>query len=260
MSCTPQTTPATTPTLAASTLHMYATSSTHSLVLDLATAYSETHPEINIGVTSVNDTTDIPQPVETRSQYVVTVNADPAQFDWIVPIAQDAIVLLIDPDTTLSDVSVEQIRAIYQGRISNWEVVTETIGPIIPVSREMGSDLRTEFERLVMGQSRIMAGVRILTSDQQMAAFVGNTSGAVGYVSLGSITDASAVIPLDGVIPSVESVMQGIYPLRTTIYLAGQRPRNAQERTFVNWVQGIEGQRVVSRRYVPLLPVTFEGD
>jgi phosphate transport system substrate-binding protein len=60
------------------------------------------------------------------------------------------------------------------------------------------------------------------------------------------------VLSIEGVMPSQETVANNSYPLRSTLYIIGRAEPEGAYRTFVGWIQGIEGQMVIQSQYAPL--------
>jgi len=253
MGCNPPATPATTPTSATSVLTLYPTQSTRPLAVDLARAYDAEQQVVSVSTLPSQDTTAYSSIEANQSAYLMTLHLSPEYSDHAIPIAQDAILIIANSD--VSDMTLEQLRAIYQGRVADWEQLDGDSQPIIAVSREGSSDIRQEFNRMVMGRSRTSASTRLVTSDAQMIEFVNRTDGAIGYISAGYRTDTAGVLHINGVSASVEAIIQGIYPLRTTVYAIRNPSSEQQNDLFLNWIQSIEGQQIVSQRYLPILSV-----
>jgi len=59
-------------------------------------------------------------------------------------------------------------------------------------------------------------------------------------------------VAVDGVAPTLENVANNSYPLRSTIFIVGQREPEGDFRSFIGWVQSPEGQTVVTRSHAAL--------
>ena len=163
-------------------------------------------------------------------------------------IAIDGIAVIVNRNNAVSNLTVEQIYGIYTGTITNWNQVGGRNAPIAVVSREVGSGTRSAFEEIVRFQGRLLVGANQLTSTGAILANVSQNQYAIGYISLGSVTDAVKAISINGVAPTVENVSRGAYRIaRSFIILTGSNV-HPESTTFVDWILSPAGQAVVSRR------------
>jgi phosphate transport system substrate-binding protein len=71
-----------------------------------------------------------------------------------VPIIYDAIAVIVHRNNPLDNLSMDQIRKIYAGKITRWTEVGGADKAITVVTREEGSGTRETFQNLVMGKMR----------------------------------------------------------------------------------------------------------
>ncbi|MGC8838849.1 MAG: substrate-binding domain-containing protein, partial [Anaerolineae bacterium] len=141
-----------------------------------------------------------------------------AGWHW-VPIAYDAIVLVVHPENPLDGLSLAQVRELFAGRVARWSDLGGSPEEVLPVSREEGSGTRWDFETLVMQGKRVTPAAVVMPSGRAVVEFVGEHPGAVGYVGLARAREKVKVLALDGVRPSVATVREGTYPLPRLCYL-----------------------------------------
>jgi phosphate transport system substrate-binding protein len=178
---------------------------------------------------------------------------------WAAPIGQDGIAIIVHPDVDVTGLSVDELRAVYQGRITRWEELGGSEGSIVVFTREQGSGTRAGFERLVMGRRTTTPNARIAASSQQVITTVARTHGAIGYISMGYLDSTTDVLRIDDVLPTSVTVFDNVYPLRTTLYVVGLQEPEDQYRQFIGWIQSPEGQVVVAQRYAPLIPLPVQA-
>jgi len=163
-------------------------------------------------------------------------------------IAIDGIAVIVNRNNAVSNLTVEQIFGIYTGTITNWNQVGGRNAPIAVVSREEGSGTRGAFEEIVRFQGRLLAGANQLTSTGAILANVSQNQDAIGYISLGSVTDSVKALSVAGVAPTVENVSRGVYRIaRPFIVLTGSNV-HPESTAFINWVLSPAGQTIVTRR------------
>jgi phosphate transport system substrate-binding protein len=233
-------------------IRIVATTTTYPLALDLLTTYNATVEPVRSSVQSANFVAARRNIMRDPSLYMMT-NALPSDQDlWIAPIARDGIAIIVGDDVSVDHLSLDQLRAIYQGRITNWTQVGGTSGSIIVYSREEGSGTRLEFERMVMGSRPLNARARITVSSQQIVEQVQATPGSIGYVSSGYLQGRAHVLSVEGQYPDKAAIARDQYPLRTTIYLVGLTEPEPANRTVFGWMQSLPGQAVVAHSFVPM--------
>ena len=256
MGCSTQTSPATTPTLLVEPLRIDTTTATMPLVLDLTTAYNEFQPRAAFNTQDANYQTVLDNMLSGETPYFMSNHIAADSELWAAPIAQDGIAIIVHPDSDLEDLSTEELRDIYQGRIDNWRRVGAKAGSITVYSRENGSGTRAEFERMVMGRRRITTLARVAISSENMITRVASTPGSIGYVSMSQVDERVKVVAIDDVLPTAQSVASNRYPLRSTIFIVGQEEPEAFYRDFIGWIQSPQGQEIVAAQFTPLLEVS----
>jgi phosphate transport system substrate-binding protein len=167
-------------------------------------------------------------------------------------IAIDGIAVIVNSENAVSNLSLRQIHGIYTGAITNWSQVGGRNATIAVVSREEGSGTRSAFEELVDFQGFLLANANQLTSTGAILANVAQNQDAIGYISLGSVTDTVKAISVGGAAPTAENVMRGTYRIaRPFIVLTGNNV-HLESAAFVQWVLSPAGQAVVTNKgYIP---------
>ena len=133
-------------------------------------------------------------------------------------LAYDGIAVIINPENTVEDLTVEQIAAIYTGEITNWSEVGGIDAEIVLIGREAGSGTRGGFEEIV-GVEDACAYRQELTSTGDVITAVSQNPGAIGYASLASVKDTVKAIKVGGVTPSEETVKDETYAIQRPFVL-----------------------------------------
>ncbi len=235
-------------------LYFTANTSTHPLLRDLAAAYSQEHPLITI----VNQRSER-LPVSWEHGYAL-ITSIPASGDfWAAPIGQDAIAIVVHPNLVIPALSATDLRRIFMGTANNWSDFGGPDIDIVIVSRESSSLTRQAFETQVMGQRPISLRARLATTPSAMHQIISQTPGAIGFLSMGLLTDRVRVVSLIGdddiaVQPTPDTVADGSYPLQIPLLIIGPQPPTPGDRyyEFILWMQQGGGQRIIAQRYAPL--------
>ncbi len=248
--CSSPKVPAATSTLDMVTLHVHATTATYPLLLDLSN--QNTFPAFTFDTETGNYHTMIDRLISGDAPYFFSNHLPADSTLWAAPVAQDGIAIIVHPDNTIDGLTIDQLRHIYQGRVSNWHDCGGAEGNIIILSRENGSGTRAEFERLVMGERRTTPGAQLAPSSAAMVVSVASLPGSIGYVSVSYVDSSVHPLMVDGIAPTLDNVAGNLYPLRSTVFVVGKDEPRDEYRLFIGWVQGIDGQAIVARRYAPL--------
>lgn len=251
VSCSSQTLPATTPPTPVTPLRIYTTTATHPLALDLATAYNRIQPDQSFQTRFANYQIMLAELENDNALYFFTNHLPPESDLWAAPIGQDGLAIIAN--TELENLTLDELRAIYQGHLTDWHTLNAIHHqPIVVFSREHGSATRAEFEQMVMGHRVTTSNARVVSSSDQIVELVAQTPGSIGYVSMGHIRESNRVLRLNGILPNSQTVLDNTYPLRSTIFVVGHREPTGIYRELIGWLQSPAGQQIIARRHAPL--------
>ena len=133
-------------------------------------------------------------------------------------LAYDGIAVIVNPENTVEDLTVEQIAAIYKGEVTNWSEVGGIDADIVLIGREAGSGTRSGFEEIVKVED-LCQYRQELTSTGDVITAVAQNPGAIGYASLASVKDTVKAVKVGGVAPSDETVKDETYAIQRPFVL-----------------------------------------
>ena len=133
-------------------------------------------------------------------------------------LAYDGIAMVVNPENPVSDLSLEQIAAIYTGEITNWKEVGGNNAEIVLIGREAGSGTRDGFETIT-GTAEACEYRQELTSTGDVIATVASNPDAIGYASLAALKDTVKALSVSGVTPTEETVKDGSYIIQRPFVL-----------------------------------------
>ena len=134
-------------------------------------------------------------------------------------LAYDGIAVIVNPDNTVEDLTLEQIAAFYTGEVTNWSEVGGADAEIVLIGREAGSGTRGGFEEIVDVEDACKYRQE-LSSTGDVIATVAQNPGAIGYASLASVKDTVKAVKVAGVTPSEATVKDGSYAIQRPFVLA----------------------------------------
>ena len=187
-----------------------------------AEMYRDVAPDVRVLVSGVGSSAGI-ESVSTGSSDIGTSSRDlkPEEEDYGLvdtPIAYDAIAVIANPSNTVTSLTKQQVKEIFQGKIRDWSQVGGKSGPIHLVNRDEASGTREAFSKIVMDAEPFDPTAAVLPGTGQVRAVVSDAPGAIGYISFGFVTPSVKTIAIDGVAPSKESVFSGAYPVQRTLH------------------------------------------
>jgi len=169
-----------------------------------------------------------------------------------VTIAIDGIAVILHRNNPIRNLTIEQIRDIYTGAVTDWSQVSggSKKGRIAVISREEGSGTRGAFEELVGFQGKLLAGANESTSTGAIKASIAQNADAVGYISLGSVDNTVRAVSVNGVAASNNNVTRGTYKIaRPFLVLTGNNV-HAETTAFINWILSRAGQNIVKTSWI----------
>ena len=133
-------------------------------------------------------------------------------------VALDGIAVIVNADSKVEDLSVEQIAKIFTGKITDWSEVGGEAGKISCIGREAGSGTRDGFETIT-GTAEACKYRQELTSTGDVIATVASNPDAIGYASLAALKDTVKALRVSGVTPTEETVKDGSYIIQRPFVL-----------------------------------------
>lgn len=229
----------------------------------LAEAFMNANPEIQIQVTGggsgvgiaalINGTTDI----AASSRPIKTSETDKlkqrfATTGFAVPIARDGLSIYLNEANPVKELTLAQIRSIYTGAITNWKQVGGKDAPIILYSRENSSGTYTYFKDNVLMGKDFAPRAQTLQGTAAVVNAVAKDANGIGYGGAAYAKGIKfAAVKKDdkspGVLPSLETVRSGQYPISRYLYLYTRVKPAKEMKAFLDWAVSPAGQEIVSK-------------
>ena len=165
----------------------------------------------------------------------------------------DGIAVIVNPENTVEDLTLEQIAAIYTGEVTNWSEVGGADAEIVLIGREAGSGTRSGFEEIVEVKDKCQYRQE-LSSTGDVITTVAQNPGAIGYASLASVKDTVKAVKVGGVAPSEATVKDGSYAIQRPFVLATKSDAklNDAAQAFFDYVtSGDANEIIVAAGVVP---------
>ena len=128
-------------------------------------------------------------------------------------IALDGIAIIVNKDSKVEDLTVDQLKQMFTGEITNWSEVGGDDGEIVLVGREAGSGTRDGFESIVDVKDSCKYAQELTATGAVISAVEANPL-AIGYASLSAVGDTVAMVTVEGVECSEDTVKDGTYKIQ----------------------------------------------
>ena len=162
-------------------------------------------------------------------------------------LAYDGIAVIVNNNNTVSNLTVDQIAAIFKGEISNWKELGGEDAEIVLIGREAGSGTRDGFESITKTTDACQYRQE-LTSTGDVITTVSQNPNAIGYASLASVKDTVSVVSVNGVVPSETTVKDGSYLIQRPFVLVTMKDKPLSEaaQLFFDWATSKDASSIIS--------------
>ena len=199
--------------------------------------------------------------IATASREIDANETEAAKKNGINPvkttIAYDGITVVVNPANSLSNLTFDQLRGIYNGSISNWKEVGGSDAQISVISRDSSSGTYKDFQKDVMLGDEYRPDALTQPATGGVVTEVSQNANAIGYIGFAYLDNSTKALSLDkgngSVAPTAESILSGAYPLSRSLYFYTNGEPSGLTKEFTDFVTSDKGQKVVSTvGYIPL--------
>ena len=234
------------------------------LVPQLAEEFKAQHPGTTFNIAAEGSTTGIAAIIygtaqigmasrPTKPEEVAAAKAKGVNFKETI-VAYDGIAVIVNSANPVKGLTKKQVEQIFTGDVADWSAIGGPPGKISIYTRNTSSGTYSEFKELAMKKRDYAPSSQKLAGNEQIASEVGKNPNGIGYVGLAYTTASGIkVLPIDGAIPSKESVLEKKYPYaRPTFYYTNGEP-NGLTKEFVDFTISPAGQKIVAQvGFVPI--------
>jgi len=206
----------------------------------------------------INGTTDICEASRDMKEQEYEDARAKGVNPYKVAIALDGIAVFLHEVNPVTELTLEQLKGIYTGEITNWKQVGGESHTIILYGRENNSGTYAYFKEHVLKNEDYAENTQTLPGTAAVVNAVAKDKFGIGY---GGIAWGKGVkylmvkgnVDSAGVTPSIETVTNGTYPISRELSWFFDGQPQGQLRTLLNWVLSPEGQKIAENAdYIPL--------
>lgn len=233
-------------------------------------AFMKKNPDVQISLSGggsgegikalIDKTTDI----ATSSREIKKEEVALAQGKGIKPVshvvAHDAIIPVVNPKNKVTNLSIDQLSQIYQGKITNWKEVGGDDLKIVVISRDSSSGTFESWDHFVMKKAKVTPQAQMLASNGAIVTAIAKNRYAIGYLGIGYINKSVKPLQVDGITGSAQTALSKAYPFSRELYMYTDGEPQGDVAKYIAFVTSIEGQKIVAKEgFVPLMDLKKSG-
>ena len=161
-------------------------------------------------------------------------------------IALDGIAIIVNNASKVEDLTVDQLKQMFTGEITNWSEVGGDDGEIVLIGREAGSGTRDGFESIVDVKDSCKYAQELTATGAVISAVEANPL-AIGYASLSAVGDTVKAVTVEGVECSEDTVKDGTYKIqRPFVFVTNDSaPLSEQAQAFFDFATSTDAADLI---------------
>ncbi len=201
----------------------------------------------------IDRTTDIATSSREAKEKEITEGKQKGVILTAHKIALDGIVPIVHPSMKVDNLTLEQLRDIYNGKIKTWKEIGGPDRPISVVSRDTSSGTYEVWEEKILKGDRVRPDALLVASNGQAVQTVAQNRYAIGYIGIGYVDKSIKVLKVNGKTASPASVRDGSWPIARALFMyTNGRPAGTIGK-FIDFMLSKDGQKIVNEvKYVSI--------
>ncbi|MGZ8937312.1 MAG: phosphate ABC transporter substrate-binding protein [Halobacteriota archaeon] len=163
----------------------------------------------------------------------------------LVPIAVDGIAVIVSPQNTVNNLTLNQTRDIFTGNITNWNQVGGSDAKINVVNREEGSGTRDGIQKVVLKGGNFSSGGITQSSTGAVRSYVAGDPNAIGYISFAEVDNSVKALNINAVAPKYDTIADGTYPIQRYFLLVTNGDPTGNAKAFIDFTLSPAGQAIL---------------
>jgi len=218
--------------------------------------YGKANPDVKISLSGggsgngmkaiIDSTTDI----ANASRFIKDKEVKLAHEKGVLPVpfavAYDSIIPIVHPSNSMTDISLEQLKGIYEGKIRNFKEIGGPDLEIVVISRDTSSGTYETWEGKVMKKAKVTPRAQLLASNGAVGQAVAGNKHAIGYVGIGYLNDTVKGLTVGGIEGTPETTLNASFPISRPLFMFTNGWPKGDTLDFINYVlHPDKGQKLV---------------
>lgn len=175
-------------------------------------------------------------------------------------IGYEAVAIYVHKNNPVKNLSKDQLKKIFTGKMVNWKEVGGKDAPIVPIiSSSENRAIVAMFEEQVMSKAPYGAGYKNINQPNDKMAAIAADANSICAESLGlmsslgsDVRDKIKTLSVNGVEPAEKNIRTGAYPITTTLLLVTKGLPKGDVKKFIDFMLSKEGQAFVAQSFIPV--------
>ncbi len=195
--------------------------------------------------------------IATSSREIKGNEIDLAKSKGVNPVAHvvayDAIIPVVNPKNKISNLTIDELSQIYQGKIANWKEVGGDDMKIVVISRDSSSGTFESWDHFVMKKAKVTPRAQMLASNGALVAAVSKNKYAIAYLGMGYVNKSVKTLKVNGIEATPQTALSREYPMSRELYMYTNGDPQGDIAKYLAFVKSSEGQKIVAQNgFVPL--------
>jgi phosphate transport system substrate-binding protein len=167
-----------------------------------------------------------------------------------IAVARDGVTFYVNESNPLTSLTVDQLKKIYLGELTNWKEVGGPDKKIVVFSRENSSGTYVFVKDNLLGGEDFAASAQTLPGTAAVVNAVAKEKFGIGYGGAAyakGIKELKIKVGTEEIGPALENVKSGKYPLSRDLFFYLRGKPSGDAKAFIDFCLSPEGQAVVSK-------------
>jgi len=171
-----------------------------------------------------------------------------------IAVSYDMLTPIVNPSNRVKNLTLEQLKGIFDGTITNWKQVGGDDMNIVVVSRDSSSGTYEYWNEHVMKKTDTRKDSLMQASNGAVVNTVANNKKAIGYIGFGYLDKSVKGLDVNSVPATLKNGKSGKYPISRKLYMyVNEKKYSAEAKAFVSYLLSKDGQKIVSEAgFIPL--------
>ncbi len=171
-----------------------------------------------------------------------------------IAVALDMIVPIVHPSNKIKNITTSQLKAIYDGSISNWKQLGGKDEKIVVISRDTSSGTYEVWHTKVMKKTDVRKDALLQASNGAVSSAIAGNPKAIGYIGFGYLSQNVSPLKVDSVVATIANGKSGKFPISRKLYMyINEKTVSADAEKYVDYILGADGQKLVKEAgFIPI--------
>jgi phosphate transport system substrate-binding protein len=234
------------------------------IMQSVSESYMAANPNIQIELSGGGSGNGIKALIEGQtmiamsSRDIKSSETDQAKAKGVTPnriaVAVDALVPVVHPSSKVAALSLEQLKALYEGKVSNWKEVGGDDAKVVLISRDTSSGTYETWAEMVMKGEKVTPSALMQASNGAVVQAVSKNKNAIGYIGIGYLNKSVKGLRIGETSATAETALSRAWPLSRELYVFTNGQPQSPIREFIAYLlDPAKGQKAVQDSgFVPL--------